>query len=95
VLGGELRTPETKMLRGIARGIVLEVAPAVLPINLEPIHVNDLVHIDEAMLSSASRRVMPVVKVGEVTVNGGKPGEVYRQILDRYDARVEAELETL
>lgn len=95
VLDGELRTPDTKMLRGIARGMVLDVAPEVLPVNLGPIHVDDLTRIDEAMLSSASRRIMPVVKVGEVMINGGKPGEIYRQLIARYDALVEAEMETL
>jgi branched-chain amino acid aminotransferase len=95
VLDGHLRTPEEGMLEGIARGLLLDAAAPVLPISLGAIHVDDLPSIDEAMLTSASRGVVPVVRVGEMPVGNGRPGAIFRQIRAAYDRLVEQELEPL
>jgi branched-chain amino acid aminotransferase len=95
VLGGHLRTPEEGMLEGIARGLLLDAAAPVLPISLGAIHVDDLPSIDEAMLTSASRGVVPVVRVGEMPVGDGRPGAIFQQIRAAYDRLVEQELEPL
>jgi branched-subunit amino acid aminotransferase/4-amino-4-deoxychorismate lyase len=95
VLNGELRTPEEGMLEGIARGMLLEAAAPILPVSLGPIHLDDLSSIDETMLTSASRGVIPVVRIGEMTVGAGRPGEVFRRLKAAYDALVERELEPL
>jgi branched-chain amino acid aminotransferase len=95
VLDGHLRTPEEGMLEGIARGLLLDAAAPVLPISLGAIHVDDLPSISEAMLTSASRGVVPIVRVGEMPVGDGRPGELFQQIRTAYDRLVEQELEPL
>ena len=94
-LDGQIHTTEIGMLEGVARSILLEVAPDVLPVTFEPVHLDDLGRIGEAMLTSSSRGVMPVVQVGDVIIGDGKPGTVYRSLRALYDARIDREMELL
>ncbi|MBN1311029.1 MAG: aminotransferase class IV family protein [Anaerolineae bacterium] len=95
VLDGELRTAGDGVLEGIARSILLEVAPSVLPTVLDPIHMDDLPRISEAMLTSSSRGVVPIVQVRGVVIGDGKPGPVAKALRAAYDAQIEQELEPL
>lgn len=95
VLDGRLRTADDNVLEGISRGVLLDVAPSVLPAALSPIRVADLPRVSEAMLTSASRGVMPVVQVGDVVIGDGKPGPITKALRTAYDAQVEQELEPL
>jgi branched-chain amino acid aminotransferase len=95
VIDGVLRTASEGMLEGIARGILLDVAPEVLPVELEAIHISELEQASEAMLTSASRRVLPVVQVGEYTIDGGVPGPIAAELLAMFDAQVQEELTEL
>jgi branched-chain amino acid aminotransferase len=95
VLDGELRTAGSGMLSGIARSVLLEVAPSVLPVALRAVQVVDLPRVSEAMLTSSSRGVVPVVWVGEDRIGDGRPGPLTARLGAAYDAQVEAELEPL
>ncbi len=95
VLNGMLRTAADGVLEGVARSILLEVAPTVLPVYCKPVTLADLPRLDEALLTSASRGVVPIVRIGEVTINGGVPGPITQRLRARYEAQVEAELEPL
>jgi branched-chain amino acid aminotransferase len=96
VLDGVLRTAgEGIVLSGVARSLLLDVAPDVLPVDLTPIRTADLPRLSEAMITSSSRAVMPVVRIDDVTIGAGIPGPVYHQLAGRYQARLESELEPL
>nr|MBN1229176.1 aminotransferase class IV family protein [Anaerolineae bacterium] len=95
ILEGRLHTANTGMLEGIARSIVLSVAPAILPVELTPVHIDQLPQVTEAMITSASRGVLPVVEIDGNPLGNGKPGSFTDKIRSAYDALVEQELETL
>jgi branched-chain amino acid aminotransferase len=95
VIDGKLRTARDGMLEGIARSILLDVVAQVVPIELRRIRLEELAKASEALLTSASRSVIPVVRVGDVTINGGKPGLVAAALKSQYDHRIERELEPL
>ena len=95
VLEGELRTSEDQMLYGIARRIVLEVAVELLPVRLQPVRRAELPALQEALLSSSGRGVVPIVKVDEYRIGGGAPGPLTRSIQAGYDAWVERHLEPI
>ncbi len=95
VLDRDLHTAEEGVLHGIARGMVLEVAEGLIPVNRTPVHPDEIAHLSEAMLSSASRGVIPIVKIGDTVINGGEVGPIARALRARYDGLVEAELEDL
>ena len=83
------------MLEGVARSILLDVAPGVLPVTLTAPHVDQLPLITEAMLTSSSRGVVPVVEVGGERIGTGRPGPLTLQLGAAYDARVESLLEPI
>jgi len=85
-----LRTAGEQVLIGIARSIVLEIAPAVLPIDLTPVTRSDLGRVREAFITSATRGVIPVVRIDGEPVGDGKPGETTRQLMSRFDDRARA-----
>lgn len=95
VLDGRLHTAEARVLEGIARGLIFEVAPDVIPLSTEPVHRDALPRIQEAMISSSSRGILPVVQIDQAVIGDGKPGPVYLELSRRYNARIEQELEPL
>ncbi|HLV44478.1 MAG TPA: aminotransferase class IV, partial [Aggregatilineales bacterium] len=95
IIDGTLRTAGEGMLQGIARSILLEVAPRILPVEFVAPCVDELSRAAEAMLTSSSRGVVPVVEVGEIRIGTGRPGPLTTRLGEAYDRQVEAELEPI
>jgi branched-chain amino acid aminotransferase len=95
VLGGFLHTAGSGILYGTARSLLLEAAPSLLPVRLQPLNVSELPRLTEALLSSASRGVVPVVQIDAQTIGSGEPGPLSRQLMQAYQQRLEQELEPL
>jgi branched-chain amino acid aminotransferase len=95
VLDGKLRTAGEGVLGGIARQVVLHVAPAILPVDHKPVSVIDIPSFDEAFISSASRGIVPVVEIDGVQIGDGAPGSFTLALRDAYLAWVNAHLEEL
>jgi branched-chain amino acid aminotransferase len=85
-----LRTADdSSVLSGIARRILLNVAKAVLPIQEKPIHLEELGTVSEALLTSASRGVVPIVEIDGQTIGDGRPGRystVLRQLYNDWSS---------
>ncbi|HYO88111.1 MAG TPA: aminotransferase class IV [Candidatus Limnocylindrales bacterium] len=95
ILDGHLWTAGGGVLPGIAQQIVLEVAPAVLPVRREPVHATDIPRLSEAFVTSASRGIVPVVQIDDAVLGNGAPGPLTRKLRERYLAWAEANLEEL
>lgn len=95
VLEDSLWTAREGVLPGIARRIVLEVAPQVLPVRLQALSCQDLPRLEEAFLSSSSRGVVPIVRIDGAVIGNGRPGPRTRAIAEAYEAWVQAHLEPL
>ena len=93
VAAGRLWTEEARVLEGVTRALVLEVAAGVLPLERTPVRRED--GIDECFITSVSREVLPVVSIDGGTIGSGRPGPVTREIARRFRALVEREAETL
>jgi branched-chain amino acid aminotransferase len=85
ILDGTLRTAGTGVLNGISRRIVLEVAPGMLPVVLEPMTLADIGLLQEAFMTSSSRAVIPIVQINDQAVGNGAPGPLTRRIAAAYD----------
>jgi branched-chain amino acid aminotransferase len=88
-------TANQDILWGIARRIVLTVAIDKVEIQLQPVNIDQLSSLDEAFLTSSSRGVVPIVQVDQTTIGPGVPGQITREISERYDAWVENHLEPI
>lgn len=93
LLEGVLRTEGDRALPGITRSLVLEIAEGMVPVALRAVHVDALAAVSECFITSASRGVLPVVRVDAVTIGRGTPGPVTGELRRRFEARIEAEAE--
>ncbi len=93
VLEDRLYTARLGILHGIARQIVLSVAPAVIPIQMRPVRKEELSTLSEAFLTSSSRGVVPIIRVDDLPIGGGSPGGHTEAISAAYDDWVENHLE--
>jgi branched-chain amino acid aminotransferase len=86
-----LRTEEERVLIGVTRALVLEVAQLVLPLSTVPVRHADLPRVAECFITSVSREILPVVKIDDFVIGDGTPGPLTRELMDRFAALVSAE----
>ena len=94
-LAGELRTAGDGVLAGVTRGVLLQLAPAILPVNLSAPRLDELDLFDEAFISSSSRGLLPVVQIDEQVIGEGRPGPVTQALGQAFDDFVQQGLEAL
>jgi D-alanine transaminase len=79
------------VLEGIRYGLLQELCDeAGIAFVLEPISEDRVRQADELMLSSATREVLPVVKLDDKPVGTGQAGPVYKRLRQAYDERIAA-----
>jgi branched-chain amino acid aminotransferase len=76
-----LHTEEARVLIGVTRSLVLEVAKAVLPVSTEAMAFSQLRHVDECFITSVSREILPVVQIDLLKIGDGKPGPFTRRLM--------------
>jgi branched-chain amino acid aminotransferase len=91
VVDGSLRTEGSRALPGITRSLVLDVAEGVLPVDLTAPRHDELPRAAEALITSASRGVMPVVEIDGLRIGDGRPGAVTAELRRRFEGKVAAE----
>jgi branched-chain amino acid aminotransferase len=92
---GSVISPTTRnTLPGISRMTVIELAAELgIPFVERDIQVFDAVNADEAFLSSTPYCLMPVTRINGRTIADGRPGPIYRRLLDAWGRRVGLEIE--
>jgi branched-chain amino acid aminotransferase len=91
LLDGELRTEGARVLSGVTRAIVLEVASGMVPVSLRAVQQDDLARISEAFLTSVSREILPLVRIDGRPVGDGAPGPVTRALIQAFSRLVARE----
>jgi len=88
VKGGRLATPPLRagILAGVTRGIVLDLAAGALPVEERELGPEELAAADELFLTSTSREVLPVTRLGDRPVGSGRVGAVATSLHRRYRA---------
>lgn len=95
LLDGTLHTAGDGVLPGIGRLGVYQVAPAIVPLSLEAVRVDDVPRLDEAFITSASRGIVPVVEIDGTRIGNGAPGPTTRRLREAYNAWVQTQLEDI
>lgn len=89
VRAGAIYTAGEGVLSGITRRILLDLAAAhEIPVHLTPVGVDQVATLDEAVISSSSRGLMPVVEIAGHPIGDGRPGPIARTLMAAYDAYV-------
>ena len=83
-----LITPQTDVLGGITRDVVLEIAGDDFEVVEAPLFYADLATCDEAFLTSSTKEILPVTQIDDLTIGQGKPGPNTRKLLELFSAYV-------
>jgi branched-subunit amino acid aminotransferase/4-amino-4-deoxychorismate lyase len=94
LLAGSVRTAQKRVLLGITRGVVMELAGARYPVVRRPVLRRESLRLQEAFLTSASRGVLPVTRIDGEPVGEGAVGPKTRTLMEDFAALVRREAET-
>ena len=83
-----LITPQTDVLGGITRDVVLEIAGDDFEVVEAPLFYADLATCDEAFLTSSTKEILPVTQIDEITIGQGQPGPNTRKLIELFSAYV-------
>ncbi|MFO7494269.1 MAG: aminotransferase class IV [Desulfobacterales bacterium] len=83
VVGGRLLTPETDLLPGITRQVLLGL-DLPLPAQISDLSLEALHSAEEVFLTASNKEVVPVVRIDQRLVADGRPGKWTREVMDRF-----------
>lgn len=84
-----LITPDENALKGITRQTVLDLAKDHYKIEIRPVTLQELLEADEVFTSSTTKRVLPIVQVGDHIIADGKPGKNSKVLLALINEMIE------
>ncbi len=90
-----LFTEERRVLIGVTRSLVLEVAQKILPVRNSAIQLQDLTDgtLRECFITSVSREILPVVQIDAVPIGNGQPGPITRILMHAMATLIQNEAE--
>ncbi len=86
VKDGALHTPDSGILKGVTRKIILELADGTYPTSEHPISLNDIHDADEVFITGSFKDIVPIVSIDDHTIGSGKPGPITRDMMKRFVA---------
>jgi branched-chain amino acid aminotransferase len=91
--GAALTPPlDAGLLPGITREFLFEIGrDAGIPVREQVLHDDDLFEADEALLTSTTRELVPIVTVDDRTIGNGRPGPVTKKLLEEFRRRAHAD----
>lgn len=90
VKGDRLITPDRHILHGITRRTVLQLAQADFRVEERPVLLSELYDADEAFTTSSTKKVLPITRIGELTIGDGHVGPTARFLLERFNTLIDA-----
>ena len=90
-----LITPQTDVLGGITRDVVLEIAGDDFEVVEAPLFYADLATCDEAFLTSSTKEILPVTQIDDITIGQGKPGPNTRKLIELFSAYVKLNVDSV
>jgi branched-chain amino acid aminotransferase len=74
VIDATLRTEGERVLFGVTRSLVLEVAAGLMPVVAAAVTRSELHRASDAFITSVSRGIVPVVEIDGTPIGNGRPG---------------------
>ena len=88
--GETLVTPAHRILSGITRGFVLELARSLFQVDVRNMTLEELLQADEVFITGTNKGVVPVVQVDENRIGSGRPGPHTRALMQTMASRAAA-----
>jgi branched-subunit amino acid aminotransferase/4-amino-4-deoxychorismate lyase len=95
VEGGTIVSPTLRnTLPGVSRQMVIELAAELgLGFIERDFQIDRALHADEALLTSTPYCLMPVATINGSPIGGGKPGPMFRKLIDAWSRKVGVDIE--
>jgi branched-subunit amino acid aminotransferase/4-amino-4-deoxychorismate lyase len=77
-------TPDNHVLPGITRSSVIDIARKHFSVTERPVHVDELREADEAFMTGTTKKVLPVIQVGDHIIGRGRPGPVTGKLMELF-----------
>ena len=87
VKGGNLITSADNVLMGITRGFVIDIAKDSFGVEERPIKFDELAMADEAFITATNKEILPVTRIGELTIGSGSVGAVTKELMSLFKER--------
>lgn len=84
-LGDTLVTPSEHILHGITRKLILQLAPKQFQVEERMMRLDELEGADEAFVTSTSKGVLPITRIGDRKVGDGRVGDRTKAIMKLFD----------
>jgi len=81
---GVLFTPAENILEGITRKHVINMASRLMDTKVSQVTLSELLNADEVFVTSTTKGIMPVTKIGDELVSNGAPGENTRKLQSEF-----------
>jgi branched-chain amino acid aminotransferase len=94
VKGGKLYTPPSEIgaLEGVTQDLVIELAKKRgIDTEYKKMYPKELFEAEESFLTGTAAEIIPVVRVDDKVIGAGKPGPVYKQLLEDFRKVTETE----
>jgi branched-chain amino acid aminotransferase len=94
VKDGKLYTPPSDLgaLEGVTQDLVIELAKKRgIDTEYKKMYPEELLNADECFLTGTAAEVIPVVKLDDKVIGSGKPGPIYKQLLEDFRKVTETE----
>jgi branched-chain amino acid aminotransferase len=85
--GTTLVTPGRKILAGITRGFILELAEGLFRVEVRDMTLVELLAADEVFISGTNKGVVPVVRIDDAPIGDGRPGPQTRKLMQVVNER--------
>jgi branched-chain amino acid aminotransferase len=82
---GVLKTNRQNVLKGITQTNVIRAVEGHYPIDITDIKLEEVWAADELFITSTTKKVLPIVKVGEDLIAGGEVGEQTKHVKDIFN----------
>lgn len=84
VIDNKLVTPKTNILKGITRGILLEILDLDIPIKVKDFTLKELLNAKEAFFTGSNREITPIVKIDNHIIGDGKVGKITKEVMRQF-----------
>lgn len=83
-IGHKLVTPGDAILQGITRKVVLKLVEKEFDIQIRDIQRTEMRLIDEIFLTASNKEVVPVIRMDDLTIGNGRPGERTQRVMQLF-----------
>ncbi len=91
IKNGKLITSKNDILLGITRSKVIGLGKKFMKVEERDIKISELKTADEAFITSSYKKVLPIVKIGNMKIGGGKVGPKTKILMEAYERLEEIE----